>query len=199
MGRALGEAQAGIEHDTIEVYPGLCQGGETIRKLRADVRDDIVVGREVFHHVARPSPVHGDVGDIAGCKPGQHVRISATAAHVVDDDSTGRHAGRGDLRAHGVDAHVHPVGDQGLHDGQHAITLLLDTDADGTGPGRLPADIDKVRSLVTQSTTALDSARGIGPAATVGEGIGSDVEDAHDKCAIEISEGRRQAARCAHR
>ena len=199
MGRALGEAQAGIEHDTIEVHAGLCQGGETIRKLRADLRDDIVVGREVFHDFAWTAPVHGDVGDIARRKPGQHVRIGAATAHVVDDDSTGRHAGRGNLRAHGVDAHLHPVGDQGLHDGKHTITLLLDGDASGTGPSRLPADIDKVGPLRTQSTTALDGARRVGPAAPVGEGIGSDVEDAHDKCAIEISEGRGEAEGCAHR
>ena len=72
---------------------------------------------------------------------------------------------------------------------------ILDGDAPGSGTCGLAPHIDEVSAFGMQPAPALHPRGGIRPPASVGEGVGSDIEDAHDERAIEIGEGRGKAGR----
>ena len=108
-------------------------------------------------------------------------------------------AGVGNFRTHGVDAHGHACGHKALHDRDDAAEFLLDGDAPGSGTCGLAPHIDEVSAFGMQPAPALHPRGGIRPPASVGEGVGSDIEDAHDERAIEIGKGPRKATGSAHR
>ena len=64
--------------------------------------------------------------------------------------------------------------------GQDAPQLLLDADRVGAGAGGLAADVEDRRALGGQPAAVVDGLRGVVERAPVGEGVGRDVDHAHD-------------------
>src|SRR5690606_9605930 len=54
-------------------------------------------------------------------------------------------------------------------------------DRGGAGSGRLAADVDEVGALLDELRAVLDGTRVVEEATSVGEGVGRDVDDAHDE------------------
>ena len=81
-----------------------------------------------------------------------------------------------------------PAADQGANDGKDPRLLLLDGHPLGSRPGGLATDIDQVGAVGGQRPAAADGVlEGEEPAA-VGEGVGGDVDDAHDQRAVELAQ-----------
>jgi hypothetical protein len=118
---------------------------------------------------------------------GGHVRVGQAAAHVVDQDSARFDGGCGDPGPGGIDtdgdALPGELGDHWDRPGQ----LLLDVDAPGAGPGRLPADVDVVRAAADHFDAVRDGGLSEAVTAAVGEGVRGHVEDAHDPAVIRLS------------
>ncbi len=66
-------------------------------------------------------------------------------------------------------------------DGEDAADLFIGVHRGGTGAGGLAADVDDVGAFGDELETVLDGAAGVAEVAAVGEGIGRDIEDAHDQ------------------
>ncbi len=74
---------------------------------------------------------------------------------------------------------------QTLDDGQHAPAFVLDTERLGPGTGRLPADVQDVRTLRLELEAVRDGGIGCEIAAAVGEAVRRDVDDAHEARPVE--------------
>ena len=113
-----------------------------------------------------------------------HFITDVQAGHVVNDVRTRGDGGAGGLRVHGVHA------DGGAHlrdcldDGQDAALFFLHADAHGTGAGGLTANVDNGGALCDHAGGVGDGVGGGVVLAAVAEGVGGDVENAHDEGAF---------------
>ena len=106
--------------------------------------------------------------------------------HVVHQGGPGLDRGFGHGGVAGVDRYPDVRG-EGLDHRQHPAQLLGHVDGVGAGAGRLTADVDDVGTLGHQVEPVGHRRLGIEPAATVGERIRGDVEDAHDQGSHEAT------------
>lgn len=185
----LGEAEAGIQDHLGTVDPGGVQLVQALAQLGLHSGDDAarVVG-EAVHGLGVAAPVLADVDDAGAGDEGGHGGVGQTPGDVVDDVGTGVDGGLGGGGVDGVDRDdraagrsIGPVGEERAHHGQDAGDLGVDVDPLGAGTGGLPADVDDVGALGDELTGMVHGCLGIGPAAAVGEGVGGDVEDAHEE------------------
>ena len=136
-----------------------------------------------------------DVGNLAGMHDHQaavalldeidHARVGE-ARHVVDDGGSHADGRLGDFHMAGIDRHNGAGFGERLHDRQHAARLGVGIDRGETGTGRLAADVDDIGAIVEHLEAVRDCGVGVEVLATVAEGIGRDVEDAHDARAVEL-------------
>jgi hypothetical protein len=144
------------------------------------------------HAAAVTAPVHHDVRH---AEPGDgpvHQRIGQSAADVVDDAGAGAHRCSRRVGSHGVDADRHARGGEGLDDGDDARQLLVRWHALRSGAGGLAAHVDEVGSLRVHLEAVGHRPVTVEEEPAVGEGVGGDVEDAHDERAIQAREAGRQ-------
>ena len=137
------------------------------------------------------APAAATAGIIAG--------VGEAAADVVDEGGAGREGLLGDGGAHGVHGDGDALGGEPADDGDDALELLRLVDAGGAGAGGLAADVDQVGALGDQVEAVLDGGRRVEPAAAVGEGVGGDVHDPHDRAAVPrpaVPRRGRARARC---
>ncbi len=85
----------------------------------------------------------------------------------------------GDVGVHRVDAHRDSLRDKIFDDRHHAIGFDARIDAFGAGPGRFAADVDDRRAVGDEAQAVFDGAVTVEKQASVGEGVGRDVDDAH--------------------
>ena len=105
--------------------------------------------------------------------------VAAERGHVVDhlDAELERAARDGGLRRVDRDRHAR----EPLEDGHDPAKLLVGRDRLGTRAGRLAADVDDRRALLSQPPPVRDRVPRAREAASVREAVGRDVDDAHDR------------------
>ena len=86
---------------------------------------------------------------------------------------------------------------QGFDDRDDPPQLLGLGDRERAGAGALPADVEDVRALGGEREAAVDRLSGVEVAPAVGEGVGRDVEDAHEPGARTEVETRPRISRRA--
>ena len=69
---------------------------------------------------------------------------------------------------------------EAVDDPDDAPQLLLDADRVGAGAGGLAADVEDRRALGREPAAVVDGLRGVVERAAVREGVGRDVDHAHD-------------------
>ena len=145
--------------------------------------------------------MHDDEGD-AGVGDGRdHRGVGEAAADVVDEGRAGGEGLLGDGGAHGVDGDGDALGGQAADDGDDPAQFLVLVDPGGAGAGGLAADVDEVGALGDEVEAVLDGGRGVEPAAAVGEGVGGDVDDSHDRAAVPLrqaGDAPASALRCSY-
>ncbi len=126
---------------------------------------------------------------------GGHGWIPLMAADVVDDFGSG---GDGKLSGGGVEGVDGEDGfglcfEDGGDDGEDAGLLFVGGEGDGFGAGGFAADVEEVGAGVEHGESLGNGTLGfVGggvEVATVGEGVGGDVEDAHDAGMVAEREG----------
>lgn len=179
--RVLGEAEAGIGDDTGRVdaagdgaLDGLAQFGD-------DLADDVRVEGAVVHVDALAAPVHDHERHPRLGDHRHHAGVGASAADVVDEAGPGGDGLFGHGGAHGVDADDDALGGERADHGQHPAQFLGLVHPGGAGAGGLAADVDQVGSGGHQVEAVLDGGLRVEPLPAVGEGVGRDIDDAHDR------------------
>ena len=85
------------------------------------------------------------------------------------------------------------------HDRQDPAQLLVGVDRLGAGPGRLAADVEDRRAGRGQREAVRDRGVGVEVAAAVGEGVGRDVDDPHQRPPGQIGDECDGSSRQARR
>ena len=179
--RGFAEADAGVQADAGRgdaVRPGQ---GNALFKEGANLCHNIGIGGGKLHGLRGALHVHEDDATGVGGTEGAHF-CGGQAGNVINNVCT---RGEGSSRYGGVtgvygDEGVGKFAADGGDDGGGAAFLQLRGDGGGTGASGLPADVDDVGSLV-QHAPCMFNCGGYGIiGATVGEGVGGDVENAHD-------------------
>ncbi len=175
------EADAGVQTDALRVDAallGLCYApGEEV----AHFGDNVLILRGLLHGGGGALHVHED--DAAGLlgAEGSHVGIGQ-AADVVHDVGAGLQGGCGDGGVAGVDGDAGGgvALPEGGNDGEDAAHFLILGYRGGAGAGGFAADVDDVGPLVQHALGVLLGGGCGGVLPAVGEGVGGDVEYAHD-------------------
>ena len=128
--------------------------------------------------------MHDDAAAIAFLGDAHHLGVGE-AGHVVDDGGTQLDRQARDLRVARVDRDDGTRVDQRANHGNHALALLVRRNCGEPGARRLTADVDDVRALVEHAKAPLDRSGGRGVGSAVREGIGRDIEHAHNARARE--------------
>jgi hypothetical protein len=194
---AFAEAEAGVEDDPVAWDAGGGGGFETFGQAREDEREDLVrcEGRERGPVLWAASRVHQD-GAAVELRAGRgHLGVPEMAADVVDDLCSGLDSAAGGACVKGVDGEdgVGLVFEDGFDGGEDAGLFLVGGERRGVGTGGLAADVEDVCALVEHLCCLCKGAFGrVGgrvEEAAVGEGVGCDVEDAHDEGSPAKREG----------
>ncbi len=118
---------------------------------------------------------------------GGHGWVPEVAADVVDDLGSGFDGAAGGGGVEGVDGEdgAGMLFEDGFDDGEDAGLLFVGGEWMGVGAGGFAADVEDVGAFVEHFLGLLEGSfggvRGGVEEAAVGEGVGSDVEDAHDE------------------
>ena len=194
---------------TVDVILDLGQRGTAVAAVTDSLTDAVdysrvangivsIIEGEPVHGLGVAAPVLADVDDAGTGDEAVHGRVGQAAGDVVDDVGAGVDGGLGGGGVDGVHrddraavAIVGTVGEKCAHHRQDAGDLSVDVDPLGAGTGGLPADVDDVGALGDELTGVGHSGLGIGPTAAVGEGVGGDVEDAHEERPVAGHEPRQ--------
>ena len=191
------EAEAGIEDDAVVVDAGGDCGGGAFVESGEDVGQEVLLEEwvEGLPGLRGAAGVHEDdsAGEF-GAGVG-HGGIPLEAADVVDDLCPGGDGVAGGGGVVGVD------GEDGVgcgfeevdDDGEDASLLFVGGEWGGVGAGGFTADVDDVCAVIEEGEGVGDGAlgfvgRGV-EVSSVGEGVGRDVEDAHDAGVLAEGEG----------
>jgi len=131
--------------------------------------------------------VHEDGSAVELCAGGGHLRVPEVAADVVDDLGSGFDGAAGCACVEGVDGEdgFGALLEKRFDDGENAGLFFVGCERRCVGAGGFSADVEDVSSFVEHGHCL-----GEGPfggvlggveVAAVGEGVGCDVEDAHDE------------------
>ncbi len=125
---------------------------------------------------------------------GGHVGVPEVAADVVDDLTSGFDGMASCAGVEGVDGEdgFGALFEDGFDDGEDAGLLFVGSERRGVGAGGFAADVEYVGALVEHGEGLGEGAFGgmLGrvEVAAVGEGVGCDVEDAHDEGSLAEGE-----------
>jgi len=139
--------------------------------------------------------VHQDCSAAELSAGGGHVLVPEMAAHVVDDLGSGfdgAACGGGVEGVHGEDG-AGLCFEDGFDGGEDAGLLLVGAEGRGVGAGGFAADVEDGCTFVEHLERLLEGSFGrvVGGVeeAAVGEGIGRDIEDAHDDGSLAEGDG----------
>jgi len=170
--------RAGLEHRWRNRLAGGERAGDARAKEIAHLGEQVVVMRRLLHALRLPLHVHDTERAIAVADRRQAVRI-AKAFDVIDHVRAGRQRLAHHERPAGVDRQWLAAIAQRIDHRHHAIEFFFGRDRRRAGSGRFAADIDDVDAvgdhLLRMRQRQLERIE----AATIGEGIGRDVQDAH--------------------
>lgn len=181
----LGEAESGVEPDVFDAE-GI-ERVETLGEVESEVFYDVGIVAELLHLGGETACVHEDIRHLELGDSGKHGFVELSAADVVDDVGAG-----GDGRfSHGSPASVdrdYGVGEL-LADGEEErLESGGFVGGRGEGDSRLGGDgtdVDDVGAGLEKFATVGHGLLGRGIEAAVVEGVGADVEDAHDDRPVE--------------
>jgi hypothetical protein len=194
---ALAESESGIDDKRGAGDSVVESVADTGAELLANQGHDVMFGGEKTPLVRESADVHDDgaagaLGDGAG-----HGWVPGEAADIVDNFNSGIDGYTGDRRFICVDGEdgFGALLFDGLDDGKDAGEFLLGRDGSGKGWGFVgcggnagacgfAADVEDVGTFIEQGQAVSDGGLRIAVKATVGEGVGGDVEDSHDKGAL---------------
>ena len=146
-------------------------------------RDDVVVARVVAASCAARPACASRRSRRPRRRPPEQVGVVAAGGDVVDDRRAGFERGRGDRGLRGVDADR----DRGVGgerpDHRDDPARLSSSAATGAAPGRVdsPPTSSTAAPAVAQREAVRDRGVRVEVAPAVGEGIGGDVDDPHDR------------------
>ena len=186
----LGEAEAGVDDHAVGGDAALQDGLHARVELVGDLGDHVVVHTPDVAALQVAAPVHDDERGARGDDDPDHRGVGEAAADVVDQGGSGRERLLGDGGAHGVDGDGDALRREAPDHRDDAPELLGLVDAGGAGAGGLAADVHQVRALCDQVQAVLDGRGGVEPASAVGEGVGGDVHDPHDRAPVPVGEAR---------
>lgn len=183
------ETEAGIEDDLVERNAGGGGGFETPGEFGEDEGKHFFRGeRREMRPFLRAAPgVHEDSSAVEFGAGGGHVGVPEVAADVVDDLGSGfdGKAGGGGMECVYREDGVRLLFQDGDDDGEDAGLLFCWGERSGVGAGGFAADVQDVSAFVEHLERLGEGTFGglLGrvEVAAVGEGVGCDVEDAHDK------------------
>ena len=191
---SLREADTRIDNDALTVDSGSHGGVNLPGSLRDDISDHVVIVDEILHSGGLTSPMHKDVVDTGVGGNVEDLRFSLAARNVIDNARSGPNNGFGYRGAHGVDRNGDPVGNQGFDNRQNTTQLFVLGSALGARTSGLATDIDDVGSFDDEIAGVANGYLGIGPHASVREGVRGDVDDTHH----ERAGGMRMSVRGVH-
>ena len=177
----LAEADPGVELDRApRARPARDRGVHPLLQERLDVGDDVVVARVVLHRARLAEHVHqaaveAAVGDEAG-----QLRLVPEGGDVVDVGRARVDRRLGDGELHRVDR------DRARRRASPATTGTTRSSSSstrhrlGAGAGGLAADVEDRGALGGQPAAVVDGLRGVVELPAVREGVGRDVDHAHD-------------------
>ena len=194
---ALAEAQAGVEDDFVTGDSGGSGGFEAGFEFAEDEGEDFVWGEgwEVRPFVGAAAGVHEDCSAGEAGAGGGHGGVPEVTAYVVDDLGSGFD---GELGGAGVEGVYREDGfgfcfENGFDDGEDADLLFAGGEGGGVGAGGFAADVEDVGSFVEHlkglGYGSVGGVFGGVEVAAVGEGVGCDVEDAHDEGSLAEGKG----------
>ena len=179
---ALGEAEAGIEHDVGWVDSGRDGPIHLLQEFASNVLDDVVVVRyRTGVGVLRSgTPVHQNPWHAGFGDHPRHVRIGSSTGYVVDYGHARLDGCCCNRRSHRVDAGCHTCSAQRGDDRNYPPGLDSGVDAVGSWTRGFTSDIDDVDSHAVQLDAVPDRCLDVQVPPAVGKRIGRDVEHAHD-------------------
>ena len=186
---AFAEAEAGVEDDFVAGDAGGGGGFEARGKFGEDEGEDFVWCERGERRpvVGASAGVHEDGSAVEFGAGSGHVGVPEVAADVIDDLGSGCDGAAGGGGVEGVDGEdgLGALFEDGLDDRENAGLFFFGGERGGVGAGGLAADVEEVRALVEHGQGLGEGAFGgvLGgvEVAAVGEGVGCDVEDAHDE------------------
>ena len=186
---AFAEAEAGVEDDLVAFDAGGGGGFEALGEFGEDLGENFVgcEGWERGPVLGTASGVHqdGSAGELGA--GGGHVGVPEVAADVVDDLGSGFDGVARGGGVEGVDGEdgFRTLLQDGCDDGEDAGLLFFRGERCGVGAGGFAADVEDVGAFVEHFFCLVEGAfgglAGSVEVAAVGEGVGCDVEDAHDE------------------
>lgn len=182
----LGEAETGVDDHAVGGDAAFQDGLHARVELVGDLGDDVLVHAPDVAALQEAAPVHDDERGARGGDDADHGRVGEAAADVVDQGGAGRERPLGDGGAHGVDGDGDAIGGEPADHRDDAPELFGLVDAGGAGAGGLAADVHQVGALRDQVEAVLDGRGGVEPASAVGEGVGGDVHDSHDRAPVPV-------------
>jgi len=196
---AFAEAEAGIEDDVVARDSGGSGGFQTFFEFDENEGKDLGRGeRWQMRPVLRAATgVHQDDSAAQFGAGGRHVRVPEMAADVIDDLGPCFNSMLCCAGVEGVDGEdgFGSLFQDGCDNGENAGLLFVLCKRSGVGAGGLAADVEDAGAIVKQFDCLREGAFGrvLGgvEVATVGEGVGCDVQDAHDDRSPSQSEGAR--------
>ena len=186
---AFAEAEAGVEDDSVAFDAGGGCGFEALGEFGEDEGENFVgcEGWERGPVLGAASGVHhdGSAGELrAG---GGHVGVPEVSADVVDDLGSGFDGVTRGGGVEGVDGEdgFRTLLQDGCDDGEDAGLLLFRGERRSVGTGGFAPDVEDVGAFVEHHFGLVEGAcgrlAGGVKKAAVREGVGRDVEDAHDQ------------------
>eukprot|EP01137_Pigoraptor_chileana_P023133 Opistho-2@88954 len=182
----LGKAVAGIERDALARHARPPQPGGLGRQELPHLRNEVRIVGQVLHRPGLAPHVHQAQARLRMGQHGRQGRLALQRLDVVDDVHAQVQRTAHDLGLAGVHRHRHA---QAQSLGQHrcdAPPFLIDAEAQRPGAARLATDIEDVGPLLHQRPAMRDGAARRAVLASVGEGVGRDVDDAHHTRAAQI-------------
>jgi len=194
---ALAEAEARIEDDLVARDAGGQGGFEALCEFGKDQRKDLIWGerREGWPLLRASAGVHQDGSAAKRGAGGGHALVPEMAADIVDDLDSSFDAELRGAGVEGVDGEdgIGSLSEDGFDDREDAGLLLFSGERSRVGPSGFAADVEDVRAFVEHLEGVGDGAdRGVFgrvEVATVGEGVGRNVEDAHEDGSLAQGKG----------
>ena len=131
--------------------------------------------------------VNADVGD-----RGRHGSVGKACRDIVDENRTRLDRGSCDARVHGVDRDRNALTGQRRDHRDDAASLFVRGHRLRSRTSRFPAHVNDVRSGCCKAKSVRDRRVGREVATAIAEGIGRDVEDAHDERALGLGKLRHR-------
>jgi len=186
MGQCLAETDAGIDDQARACDAGLFAGLDADLECVVNIEHDVVVDWIALHSARialRMHEHHRQAG--RGCDL-ETLRVVGEGGDVIDDARTGLHGPAHHLRIARIDGQRDTGAcRQTFDDGQHAPAFVFDTERLGARTGRLPTDVQEIRSLRLELKPVRDGGIDYKIATTVGETVRGDINHAHDAGLIE--------------